>query len=141
MADGAAGCEAQHVAGDGGVAAEEGECGGEFVCFCSGEEGWEERLWDERGQEEVARHEERAEEVENDHHLGTGGLSIAVWRGEDVVLHGVGQAVEEEVDGEERQAVDTDGGLRLTGGFAGLGRVVKREEGDAARHGEDDQVL
>ena len=57
-----------------------------------------------------------------------------------MILGCVGEAVEEEVDGEEGEAV-VGGCLWVLREFPGLGRVVEGEDGDAGGDGEDDEVF
>lgn len=91
--------EEEDFAEDGGVGAEEGEGGGEFVAIAASGGGEVEEEGEEvRGAEEVERGESGGEQVQSRHHLRAG---VGAEAGVDVVLGGVGQAVEEEVDGEE----------------------------------------
>ena len=93
--------------------------------------------------EEVAGREEGREHVLRDHHLRAGEAGVGLRGGEDVVLGGVGQAVEEEVD---RQEEDAPAGLLGGGGgrrgdFLACSGVVQREGGYAEGDHEDDAVF
>lgn len=96
--------------------ADEGQGGGEFVGGGGGGGEGEER--GERGgcqgggEEQVDGCEEGGEEVLRDHHLRAGVGAVGA---EDVVLGAVGEAVEEEVDGEEGQAPEVVAGGRGCG--------------------------
>jgi len=122
------------------MSAEEGDGGRKFVGGCGGDHGGEERVRNAWCQDEVDGHEDRGEEVCRRHHLRAREAAVTGWGFEDVVLNCIGEAVEEEIDPEEGEAVDR-GGLFGRAGFAGLGRVVEGEEGDASRDSEDNEVF
>ena len=96
---------------------------------------------DEPGaQDEVAARDGGREQVVGRHHLGA---RVGLEGLEDVVLGAVGQAVEQQVDGQEQHA---PGGLARVGGRRGglvllLAARVEGEDGDAAGDGGDDEVL
>lgn len=84
------------------------------------------------------------EDVLGNHHLRAGEAGVPVWRGKDMVLRGVGQAVQEEVDGQQEDAPQGRAGLLLRGRCSNLlarPRVVQCERGDAQRDEEHDAVL
>lgn len=122
LAEGATEREAQDVTEDLGVGPHEVHCLGQF-----GIVGVE---------EEVSNRQERAGCIECTHHLRT--LEVLVLD-EDVVLHGVGEAVKEEVHAQKHQAPG-GGGLGALAFLAG-GGVVEGEDGDAGGDGGDDGVL
>lgn len=105
LTKGTARAECEHVLKDRGVAGEEGHGLAEFMGIWL-KEGREEEIWDVGAEEEVCAHEQRAQQVENHHHLWARRLTIPVGRLEDVVLNGVGQSVKEQIDPQERQAID-----------------------------------
>ena len=119
LADGAAGGEGEEVGDDGGVAVGEGEGGGEFRGRRGGGGGGGEG--EVGGEEEVGGCKEGGEEVLRDHHLGAGVGRAVLLRAKDVVLGCIGEAVEEEVDGEEEEAPGAvvGGGGTRGGGFLG----------------------
>lgn len=121
LAYGAAGGEAQNVVEDGGMTRKEGNCGGEFVGLGRLEEGRDECQGDIGSRDKVSEHEYQAQKIEDDHHLRTRGLAIAVGRSKYVVLDGIGQPIKKEVDGEEDQSVRAAGLRGLSGGRVGLG--------------------
>ncbi len=88
----------------------------------------------EGGEQEVGGGEEGAEDILGGHHLRAG-VGLVAAGGEDVVLGGVGEAVEEEVDGEKEEAPGAVCRLRRPlagrGGGGGFPRVVEGEDGDA----------
>lgn len=57
--------------------------------------------WEEWGEKEVGYCEYGGEEVLGDHHLGAG---VGAVSGENVVLGGVCEAIEKEVDGEKKES-------------------------------------
>lgn len=83
----------------------------------------------ERREQEIGCCKQSAENILSGHHLGAG-VRFVPRGGEDVVLGGVSEAVEEEVDGEQEEAPAV---CRLCRAFRGGGfaRVVQGEEGDA----------
>lgn len=82
------------------MALDEGDGGGEFVDVGGAHDFGEEGGGDVRGCDEVGRHEGGGVKVGDGHHLRGGDAAIAGRGGEDVVLGGVCETVEEEVDGE-----------------------------------------
>lgn len=142
LADGAARREAEYVPADGGVCGCEGEGVGELAVTRGGEAepGAEGCAGDVGGDEEVADGEGGAHDVLRAHHLWAG---EAFECAEDLVLHGVREAVEEEIYAEEEEA-DGLGGVGAEALFRGFlcgGGVVQGEDGNAEGDAADDEVF
>lgn len=94
------------------------------------------RMHQPRAQQQVPARDHRPQQVVGRHHLRP---RVRLEVAKDVVLRRVGQAVKEQVDAEQQHA---PGGLaRVAGGLVLAAARVQREDGDAAGHGGDDQVL
>lgn len=109
LAHGAAGGEAQDVLHRARVPREEGNGGGKLRS-CGRwdrerEQGHDGAVGEKWGDKEVGRCENGGEDVLRDHHLRSCEAGVEVWGAEDVVLCCVCEAVQEEVDEKEEQAI------------------------------------
>ncbi|KAL9036366.1 MAG: hypothetical protein Q9214_006165, partial [Letrouitia sp. 1 TL-2023] len=139
LANGAAGCETKGVPGDGGVRADKGDGGFELIGAGRGntEDRKKRGVGKERGDEKIQRCEQSREDVLRDHHLRA---RVRAKGGEDVVLSAVRQAIEEEVNEQEKE---TPYGVIFdrTGRGRFFGRLVQRKDGHAGCNERDDEIL
>ena len=138
LADSTAHRKAHDIVPHAGMPAHKSQSGGEFAAV-SWVEIHAEILADAgvdevRGEGEVGEREQCAEEIVGAHH----GRTFVIGRKlEDVVLRGVGEAVEEQVHGEQEQA-PRNVAIGVSGRLGGFGARVQRENSDAAGDGKDD---
>lgn len=98
-------------------------------------------LRDMRHNQEVCGSQYSGEHILRDHHLGPGEAGVQLGRREDVVLCGVGQAVEEEIDGQQEDTPSGGSRLLLSGDFLASSRVVQTKSCDAEGDHQDNTVL
>ena len=96
------------------------------------------RVHEPRAQEQITPGNHRRQQIIRRHHLRPG---IRLERLEDVVLRAVGQAVKQQIDAEQQHAPRRLPRVRRRCVLLVLAAGVQREDGHAARHGRDDQVL
>lgn len=94
-----------------------------------------------RHDQEVRRSQNGRENILSDHHLGSGEAGVQLGRGEDVVLRGVGQAIQEEVDGQQKDAPSRGSRLALGSNFLTSSWVVQTESCNAESDHQDNTVL
>lgn len=143
LADGAAEAKSEHMPPGARVAGQKAE-GGVQLGAAAGHVGHAEPLA-QRGADEVRAEQQVGAGQGGAHHVvGAHHLRAAVGPelGDDVVLGAVGEPVEEQVDAEQQHAPGRLPAVRRGGpALVLLAPRVQREDGDAGRHGRDDEVL
>lgn len=94
-----------------------------------------------RHDQEVCRSQNGRENILSNHHLRSSEACVQLGRGEDMVLSGVGQAIQKEVDGQQEDA--PSGGSRLTLGsdFLASSWVMQTESCDTESDHQDNTIL